>query len=59
VFKKEELLRNVWGLPLAGPHKDAGLPCVTVAAQAQPLARDRLHILNVWGVGYRLVATAG
>jgi DNA-binding response OmpR family regulator len=58
VFKKEELLRNVWGFRSLGRTR-------TLDSHASRLRRklnrspETAYILNVWGVGYRLVATAG
>lgn len=57
VFKKEELLRNVWGFRSLGRTR-------TLDSHASRLRRklsgssDTAYVLNVWGVGYRLVATA-
>jgi hypothetical protein len=43
VFKKDELLGNVWGFSLAWANENTRFSCVAVAAQAQPLTRDRLR----------------
>jgi DNA-binding response OmpR family regulator len=57
VFKKEELLRNVWGFRSLGRTR-------TLDSHASRLRRklnaasDTAYVLNVWGVGYRLVATS-
>jgi DNA-binding response OmpR family regulator len=57
VFKKEELLRNVWGFRSLGRTR-------TLDSHASRLRRklnsstETAYVLNVWGVGYRLVATA-
>ena len=57
VFKKEELLRNVWGFRSLGRTR-------TLDSHASRLRRklgqvsDTAFVLNVWGVGYRLVASA-
>jgi DNA-binding response OmpR family regulator len=57
VFKKEELLRNVWGFRSLGRTR-------TLDSHASRLRRklaqasETAFVLNVWGVGYRLVATA-
>jgi two-component system phosphate regulon response regulator PhoB len=57
VFKKEELLRNVWGFRSLGRTR-------TLDSHASRLRRklnavgDTAYVLNVWGVGYRLVLTA-
>jgi DNA-binding response OmpR family regulator len=58
VFRKEELLRNVWGFRSLGRTR-------TLDSHASRLRRklnrssDTAHVLNVWGVGYRLVGAAG
>jgi DNA-binding response OmpR family regulator len=55
VFKKEELLRNVSGFRLLGRTR-------TLDSHASRLRRklnrspEAAYVLNVWGVGYRLVA---
>jgi DNA-binding response OmpR family regulator len=57
VFKKEEQLRNVWGFRSLGRTR-------TLDSHASRLRRklaqasDTAYVLNVWGVGYRLVASA-
>ena len=54
VFRKEELLRDVWGFRSTGRTR-------TLDSHASRLRRklgrcgDRGYVLNVWGVGYRLV----
>ena len=53
VFTREELLRGVWGFRAMGADPDAGLARVPAAAQAQ--SRRRRFVVNVWGVGYRLL----
>jgi DNA-binding response OmpR family regulator len=56
VFKKEELLRNVWGFRSLGRTR-------TLDSHASRLRRklngstETAYVLNVWGVGYRLVAS--
>jgi DNA-binding response OmpR family regulator len=57
VFKKEELLRDVWGFRSLGRTR-------TLDSQASRLRRklnrsaETSYVINVWGVGYPLVATA-
>jgi DNA-binding response OmpR family regulator len=57
VFRKEELLRNVWGFRSLGRTR-------TLDSHASRLRRklsrspETAYILNVWGVGYRLVSSA-
>jgi DNA-binding response OmpR family regulator len=55
VFRKEELLRDVWGFRSLGRTR-------TLDSHASRLRRklttagDGQYVVNVWGVGYRLVA---
>lgn len=57
VFRKEELLRDVWGFRSLGRTR-------TLDSHASRLRRklnepgESSYVLNVWGVGYRLVAPA-
>jgi DNA-binding response OmpR family regulator len=57
VFRKEDLLRDVWGFRSLGRTR-------TLDSHASRLRRklnasgESAYILNVWGVGYRLVSTA-
>jgi len=58
VFKKEELLRDVWGFRSLGRTRTLD----SHASRLRPkLNRNgaAVYVINVWGVGYRLVATAG
>jgi len=53
VFTREELLCGVWGFPKPGPTR-------TLDSHASRLRRKLTHpdhsfVVNVWGVGYRLV----
>jgi DNA-binding response OmpR family regulator len=57
VFRKEDLLRDVWGFRSLGRTR-------TLDSHASRLRRklntngECAYVLNVWGVGYRLVAGA-
>ena len=57
VFRKEELLRDVWGYRSLGRTR-------TLDSHASRLRRklnspgEATYVVNVWGVGYRLVAGA-
>jgi DNA-binding response OmpR family regulator len=57
VYRKEELLRDVWGFRSLGRTR-------TLDSHASRLRRklnlngDTAYVVNVWGVGYRLVAVA-
>jgi DNA-binding response OmpR family regulator len=56
VFRKEELLRDVWGFRSLGRTR-------TLDSHASRLRRklnrdgEAAYVLNVWGVGYRLVSS--
>jgi DNA-binding response OmpR family regulator len=53
VFTKEELLRTVWGFRSMGSTRTLDSHACRLR---QKLARDGdRYILNVWGVGYRLI----
>jgi len=53
VFTKEELLRGVWGFRSIGSTRTLDSHACRLR---QKLARDGdLFVINVWGVGYRLV----
>jgi DNA-binding response OmpR family regulator len=53
VFTKEELLRNVWGFKAMGSTRTLDSHACRLR---QKLSRDGDHfVVNVWGVGYRLV----
>ena len=57
VYRKEELLRDVWGFRSLGRTR-------TLDSHASRLRRklkqngEAAYVVNVWGVGYRLVAAA-
>ena len=53
VFTREELLRD--GLGLSGPRRDAHARLARLAAAPKLRARGAELVVNVWGVGYRLV----
>ena len=55
VFTKEELLRDVWGFRSHGAHADARLARVAPAPQAARGRSGAELVVNVWGVGYRLL----
>ena len=53
VFSKEELLRSLWGFRTAGSTRTLDSHACRLR---QKLARDGdRYLVNVWGVGYRLV----
>ncbi len=53
VFTKDELLRNIWGFKNIGSTRTLDSHACRLR---QKLGRDGEHfIVNVWGVGYRLV----
>jgi len=53
VFTKEELLRNVWGFRALGSTRTLDSHACRLR-QKLGRAGDRF-VLNVWGVGYRLI----
>jgi DNA-binding winged helix-turn-helix (wHTH) protein len=57
VFHKDELLRDVWGSARWVEH---GPSTRTPAAFRRKLNLngEAAYVVNVWGVGYRLVAAA-
>ena len=54
VFTKEELLRSIWGFRATGLDAHAGLARLPAARASSASHGDR-YVVNVWGVGYRLV----
>ena len=58
VFKKEELLRDVWGFRSLGRTRTLDSHASRLRRKLNALS-DTAYVLNVWGVGYRLVAGAG
>jgi DNA-binding response OmpR family regulator len=55
VFRKEELLRDVWGFRAQGRTRTLDSHASRLRRKLNPEG-DGLYVLNVWGVGYRLVA---
>ena len=53
VFTKEELLRNVWGFRSLGQTRT--LDSHACRLRAKLGVRGDRYVVNVWGVGYRLV----
>ena len=56
VFTKEELLRDVWGFRSPGRTRTLDSHACRLRAKLGAAAGDRF-IVNVWGVGYRLLDT--
>ena len=56
VFTKEELLRDVWGFRAAGQTRT--LDSHACRLRQKLAARGGHFVVNVWGVGYRLVDVA-
>ena len=54
VFTKDELLRDVWGYRSVGRTRTLDSHASRVRRKLNPEGCDR-YIVNVWGVGYRLV----
>ena len=57
VFSKEELLRDVWGFRAMGKTRTLDSHASRLRRKLNPNG-DPTYLLNVWGVGYRLVAPA-
>ena len=57
VFRKEELLRNVWGFRSLGRTRTLDSHASRLRRKLNPNG-DPVYVLNVWGVGYRLIAPA-
>lgn len=57
VHTKEELLRTVWGFRTRGTTRT--LDSHACRLRAKLAASGRPYVLNVWGVGYRLVDDPG
>ena len=53
MWTKAELLRDVWGYRALGHDADARLARLPAAPQAR--RHGERYVVNVWGVGYRLV----
>jgi DNA-binding response OmpR family regulator len=57
VFSKEDLLRDVWGFRSMGRTRTLDSHASRLRRKLNPNG-DPTYVLNVWGVGYRLVAPA-
>jgi DNA-binding response OmpR family regulator len=57
VFRKEELLRDVWGFRSLGRTRTLDSHASRLRRKLNPVGEET-YVLNVWGVGYRLVAPA-
>lgn len=55
VFRKEELLRDVWGFRSLGRTRTLDSHASRLRRKLNPNG-DAAYVLNVWGVGYRLIA---
>jgi DNA-binding response OmpR family regulator len=58
VFRKEELLRDVWGFRSLGRTRTLDSHASRLRRKLNPDG-EAGYIVNVWGVGYRLVSAAG
>jgi len=54
VFTKEELLREVWGFRALGRTRTLESHASRIRKKLRVAAHDR-YVVNVWGVGYRLL----
>jgi DNA-binding response OmpR family regulator len=59
VFRKEELLRDVWGFRSLGRTRTLDSHASRLRRKLARAGGEGLYVLNVWGVGYRLVAPVG
>ena len=57
VFRKEELLRDVWGFQSMGRTRTLDSHASRLRRKLAERGNGR-YVVNVWGVGYRLVAPA-
>jgi DNA-binding response OmpR family regulator len=55
VFRKEELLRDVWGYRSIGRTRTLDSHASRLRRKLNAVGTDERYVLNVWGVGYRLV----
>ena len=55
VWTKEELLREVWGFRSQGRTRTLDSHASRLRRKLNLPGLDRAYVLNVWGVGYRLV----
>jgi DNA-binding response OmpR family regulator len=55
VFTKDELLRDVWGYRATGRTRTLDSHASRVRRKLGAVAGDNRYVVNVWGVGYRLV----
>jgi DNA-binding response OmpR family regulator len=55
VFRKEELLRDVWGFRSLGRTRTLDSHASRLRRKLNPNG-EAAYVVNVWGVGYRLVA---
>jgi DNA-binding response OmpR family regulator len=58
VFRKEELLRDVWGFRSLGRTRTLDSHASRLRRKLNPVG-EAGYVVNVWGVGYRLVSAAG
>ncbi len=55
VFRKEELLRDVWGFRSLGRTRTLDSHASRLRRKLNAAVGDGTFVVNVWGVGYRLV----
>jgi DNA-binding response OmpR family regulator len=58
VFRKEELLRDVWGFRSLGRTRTLDSHASRLRRKLNAPVGDGTFVVNVWGVGYRLVEPA-
>ena len=57
VYRKDELLRDVWGFRSLGRTRTLDSHASRLRRKLNPNG-EQAYVLNVWGVGYQLVAPA-
>lgn len=57
VFKKEELLRDIWGFRSASRTRTLDSHASRLRRKLRVLENSEEMVVNVWGVGYRLLNT--
>jgi DNA-binding response OmpR family regulator len=55
VFRKDELLRDVWGFRSLGRTRTLDSHASRLRRKLNAPVADGTFVVNVWGVGYRLI----
>jgi DNA-binding response OmpR family regulator len=59
VFTKEQLLREVWGFRSLGRTRTLDSHASRLRRKLSAARPDSIFVVNVWGVGYRLLTEVG